>query len=42
LCAERINNYVDVALFYVLHIIFWWQKDLAYTNKKSSVLCTWQ
>jgi hypothetical protein len=23
LCAERINNYVDVALFYVLHIIFW-------------------
>lgn len=34
LCAERVNNnYVDVALFYVLHIIFWWQKDLAYTNK---------
>jgi hypothetical protein len=24
LCAERVNNnYVDVALFYVLHIIFW-------------------
>jgi hypothetical protein len=24
LCAERVNdNYVDIALFYVLHIIFW-------------------